>query len=248
MILMIPLRDSVPSRRVPFITYLLIVTNVLVFIFTKTLSNTQLHLLVFHFGFIPARLSSLLLYDSSVVITEALLPMVSSLFIHGSWFHLISNMWSLWLFGDNVEDNVGHIKYFLFYLLAGIFASFIHFIFNASSPIPVIGASGAISAVMGAYVVMFPFARITTLIPLLWIPFFIKVPAIFFMGIWFFSQITSGISTLIHTDLGGGIAWWAHIGGFIFGIFIINFIRTKSWRYRCSPYDEHYDCYDDSDR
>ncbi len=239
---MIPIRDSVPSRTTPLITYLLIAVNVGVFLYMHSLHAEQLHFFIVRLGFVPVRFSAMIRDGFQAATIEQTFPIFSSLFIHGSWFHLISNMWSLWLFGDNVEDSVGHFNYFLFYILAGVFASLIHYLFNMFSPIPVIGASGAIAAIMGAYVVMFPLARITTLVPLLWIPLFIKVPALFFMGIWFFSQVMSGISTLGQSELGGGIAWWAHIGGFIFGLFVINFIRKRHWRYRCSYDDDQYDC------
>lgn len=242
---MIPIRDSVPSRTTPYITYLLIAANIGVFLYMQTLHPQQAHFFVIQFGFIPVRFSAILRDGLQSLPIEWVFPIFSSLFMHGSWFHLISNMWSLWLFGDNVEDSVGHFKYLFFYIFAGIFASLIHFVFNMLSPIPVIGASGAIAAVMGAYVVLFPLARITTLVPLLWIPLFIKVPALFFMGIWFISQIMSGLSALGQSDLGGGIAWWAHIGGFVFGLFIISFIRKPTRRYQCSSYDDRYDCHVD---
>jgi len=142
--------------------------------------------------------------------------------LHGGWFHLIANMWSLYLFGDNVEDRLGHFRFFLFYLLAGVAANAVHFTVNHDSTLPVIGASGAIAGVMAAYLRLFPFGRIITLVPVFFIPYFFEIPAYIFMGLWFLTQVFSGTASLALAEGGGGIAWWAHIGGFAAGFLLIK--------------------------
>ncbi len=161
---------------------------------------------------------------------SAIYPFFTSMFLHGSWTHLISNMWSLWLFGDNVEDRLGHFRFILFYLLCGFLAMVSHFMFHTSSYIPAIGASGAIAGVMGAYFILFPYSRITTLIPVLFLPMFIKVPALVYLAVWFLLQLYNGaISTFIGVR-GSGIAWWAHIGGFLGGILLLKLLYTRRYR------------------
>jgi hypothetical protein len=147
------------------------------------------------------------------------------MFLHGGWFHVIANMWSLYLFGDNVEDRLGPVRFLLFYLLAGLAANLVHFVINHHSTMPVIGASGAIAGVMAAYLRLFPTARIITLFPIFFIPYFLEVPAYFFMGLWFVMQLLSGAASLAGAE--GGIAWWAHIGGFAVGYFLIKPLCSK---------------------
>lgn len=139
-----------------------------------------------------------------------------------------------------MEDRVGHLRFFVFYLLSGIVASLTHYVFNIHSPVPTIGASGAIAGVMGAYFIMFPLARIVTLVPVFWIPFFFEIPAVVFIGLWFISQVFSGIFELFGPVFGGGIAWWAHVGGFIFGAVAIRIFKKKRSRYRLFFDDEYY--------
>jgi len=152
------------------------------------------------------------------------------MFLHGGWMHFISNMWSLWLFGDNVEDCMGHLRFLIFYLLCGLAAGFIHFMFNPTAQVPTIGASGAIAGVMGAYFVMFPTARVITLVPIFFLPYFIEIPAVFYLGIWFMMQLFSGMFSLVLPTGAGGIAWWAHVGGFLFGILVLPFFRRRRGR------------------
>jgi membrane associated rhomboid family serine protease len=238
---MIPLRDNVPGQSTPWVTWLLILVNVLVFRYQTTLSPTELNDFIMSFGFVPMDLSRLLSEGPGTGMSMVSASMASSLFIHGSWIHLLTNMWSLWLFGDNVEDTVGHFRFLLFVIAGGICASLTHFIFNPESLLPTIGASGGVAAVMGAYLVMFPLARIVTLVPVLFIPFFFQLPAIVFIGFWFLTQVFGGVFVLFQ-PMTGGIAWWAHIGGFIFGVLIIPLIRKKRWEYRCFYEDGHYHC------
>ncbi len=209
---MLPIRDSQPSRSFPFINYLIILSTLFVFIIQITSENFEKF--IFDYGFIPSRFS-LSNFESYKYI-------LYSIFLHGGWFHLLSNLWFLHLFGDNVEDRLGHFKYLIFYLLTGFFAVFSQLIFNFNSEIPMIGASGAISGVAGAYFVLFKKARIEALVP----DFFgfvhlVELPAWFFLGYWFVIQIFSGIGSIVTFDINqGGVAWFAHIGGFIFGWWI----------------------------
>lgn len=226
---MIPLRDANPSRKRPVVTIFLIIINVLIFIFETSLPYNLLEEFLKIFGFIPLMLTKSLFGFLRGNIQLYILPVFTSMFLHGSWTHLISNMWALWLFGDNVEDRMGHFKFLMFYLISGAIAALVHYLFNFNSPVVTIGASGAIAGVMGAYFVMFPFARITTLIPLLWIPFFVDIPSFIYIGLWFISQISNGVLTLIGPLYGAGIAWWAHIGGFLYGAYVAPKFKRKRY-------------------
>lgn len=228
---MIPIRDTIPSRHKPLMIRYIITANIFVFLLQFIIPDNQLSGLVCYFGFIPREFNELL--QNQPVSIFNYYPLITGVFLHGGLFHLISNMWALWIFGDNVEDLMGHSRFLVFYLLCGIIANFAHFIFNATSPVPAIGASGAIAGVMGAYLIMFPYSRIVTLIPLFFIPFFIDIPAIIYLLVWFLTQIYSGaVYTLFDGRLAGGIAWWAHIGGFIGGAVLHKFfLKRRSYRY-----------------
>jgi membrane associated rhomboid family serine protease len=152
------------------------------------------------------------------------------MFLHGGWGHIISNMWILFIFGDNVEDRMGKIKYFLFYILCGLIASFTHFILHRNSPIPAIGASGAISGIMAAYMLLFPKSTIISIVPIIIIPLFIPIPALIYIGIWFLGQLLSGTTSLMLSDTATGIAFWAHIGGFLGGILFYRSFDSPSRR------------------
>lgn len=225
---MFPIRDTIPSRRTPIVNYLLIGINVLIFIFEISLGPAGLERVIRIFGMVPARydfgnLAALLNHPI------LLLSLISSIFLHGGWLHLISNMWTLFIFGDNVEDRLGSGRYLIFYLLAGIVANLLQaFLFQGSS-IPTVGASGAIAGVLGAYFLSYPRARVLTLIPLFIFPWFLEIPAIIYLGFWFVSQLYSGVFALGMPQGAsmGGIAWWAHIGGFIFGLLLVG---VFAWR------------------
>lgn len=228
---MIPIRDTIPSRRKPIVTRNIIVANIFVFIVQFIVPDNQISGLIYHFGFIPRDFNHML--QNQPISALFYYPFITGAFLHGGLFHLISNMWTLWIFGDNVEDRMGHSRFLVFYLLCSIAANFAHFMFNAASPIPAIGASGAIAGVMGAYLILFPYSRIVTLIPLFFIPYFIDIPAILYLLVWFLTQIYSGaVHTLTDGRLVGGIAWWAHVGGFIGGIILHRFfIQMRYYRY-----------------
>ncbi len=209
---MLPLRDDNPRLTTPFFTVLLILSNVGVFLYQLSLSPPAEQQFVYSFAMIPARIP-LAFTSPSITLGQAFVPLVTSIFLHGSWLHLLGNMWFLWVFGDNIEDSFGHFNYLLFYLVCGVGASLVHTVANLYSREPAVGASGAISGVMGAYIVLFPRARVITWVP----PFFIlPLPSVVVLAIWFAEQFLSGISTLGGHGA-GGVAWWAHIGGFIIG-------------------------------
>jgi len=210
---MIPLKDINPTRNFPFVNVMLISANVLVFLYQITLSPHAAKAFVMANATVPARLPAFLAGHAPASV--ALFPLFSSMFLHGELMHLLGNMLFLYIFGDNVEDSFGHIGYLFFYLLCGIGSGLIHVMFNWGSSVPALGASGAISGVMGAYAVMFPSHRILTFFFI----FLIPVPAILILGYWFALQFVAGINGL-GMATAGGVAWWAHIGGFLMGVVI----------------------------
>lgn len=220
---MIPIRDQIPTRTVPVINYLLIVANVVVFIF-QWLAGPYEQSLVYQFALIPYNfVSSLSLGDITDIFT--------SMFMHAGLAHIGGNMLYLWIFGDNVEDSMGHGRYLLFYLVGGVVASLTHIVTNPGSQIPTVGASGAIAAVLGAYLVLYPQSKVLTIIPL---GFFIRmslIPAGIVLGLWFVLQFFSGVLSLGGPDV-GGVAFWAHIGGFISGMVMAKlFARRRQPEY-----------------
>lgn len=207
---MIPLRDNIPSRRFALVNWLLIAANVLVFLFEVSLGNAQLERLISQYGLIPARVTA----DPS----GAWLTLFTSAFLHGGWTHLISNMLALFIFGDNIEDRMGHVGYLLFYLAGALAAGVLHTLTNFGSSVPTVGASGAIAAILGAYLILYPRARIMTLIPIVFLFPIVHIPAPVYLVFWFISQLFNGAAMIVaNTYQQGGVAWWAHIGGFIFG-------------------------------
>lgn len=222
---MIPIRDDNPYKTKPYMTWVLILASIGIFAFQMTLPYEELEALVIRYGFIPGELNALINEGDISLLGHVATSIFACMFLHGSWAHLLGNMWSLWLFGDNVEDKIGKINFLLFYLLSGVAASLVHFFVNMNSDLPVIGASGAIAGVMGAYVLMFPLAKIVTLIPIIWIPLFFRIPAFIFIGLWFFLQVFLGVSELATTQVAGGVAWWAHIGGFLFGAVMVRLYK-----------------------
>jgi membrane associated rhomboid family serine protease len=240
---MIPIRDDAPRFGTPYVNYFLLAANTVVFLFERMLSAWQRNLLVFEFGFIPAKVTALLggVHHIStrglhlaVTPDTALVPVLTSMFLHASWLHLIFNMWALWIFGDNVEDYLGHFWYLVFYLLSGCGGAILHYVFNSGSGIPSVGASGAIAGVMGAYLILYPSARVLTLVPLLFFFTFIHLPAWLVLGYWFLVQFLSGAATAIaySSQTSGGIAVWAHVGGFATGATLIKLFPSRPRRYR----------------
>jgi len=215
---MIPIRDQIPSKSYPVVTRAIIGLNVLAYLFQMTLGE-NIEPFIYTYGLVPARYS-IPEIAAHFTFGEQAFALLSFMFLHGGFFHLLGNMWFLHIFGDNVEDRMGPTRFLLFYLLCGWVSGFAHLWANWTSTMPTIGASGAIAGVMGAYLVLFPGARIITLIPIFFIPYFIEIPAIVFLGFWFLFQFF--YAALPGPEGGGGIAWWAHIGGFVFGMIAVK--------------------------
>ncbi len=214
---MIPLRDVIPSRTTPYVTITIIALNALVFLYQLTLGE-QGNDFVLYFGLIPAAFSWV--------------TVITSMFLHGGLMHFGGNMLYLWIFGDNVEDRMGHGRFVVFYLLCGMAAALAQTIMVPDSTIPMVGASGAIAGVMGAYFVLYPKSRIVTLVPIFIFFHIMEIPAIFFLGIWFLMQFAYGVgSVATATSGGGGVAFWAHVAGFVAGISgVIVFRRPERQR------------------
>jgi membrane associated rhomboid family serine protease len=209
---MFPIRDTIRSRSIPVVNYALIAANVLIYLFESALTQRGFQALIQSFGLIPA--------NFALTNLHSILTVFTSMFLHGSWFHVLSNMWVLFIFGDNVEDRMGSFRYLVFYLLAGILAALTHLFFAPNLTVPTVGASGAIAGVLGAYFYLFPRARVLTFVPLFILPWFVEVPAVVFLGLWFILQLFSGL--MVSGAAMGGIAWWAHVGGFIFGYLLVR--------------------------
>jgi len=218
---MIPIRDAIRSENFPIVNILIIALNIVAFVW-ELLQGPRLNQAFFLFGIVPIRYSN---PDLSQHLTtlQQLLPFLTSMFLHGGFLHILGNMWFLYIFGDNVEDNLGHLRYLFFYLLCGIASGMIHLFTNWHSQVPTIGASGAIAGVMGGYLLLYPKARILTLIPIFFFFQFVEIPAFIFLGFWFLLQIFSAGLTPPEV---GGIAWWAHIGGFASGIILVKILQV----------------------
>jgi membrane associated rhomboid family serine protease len=231
---MIPIRNAVPSRYPPVITWMLIITNCLVFLFQDSLSPYELKLLLRQFALIPARYTAFASGETELAAID-ILPFFSMMLLHGGWLHLILNMWTLWLFGPTVEDRLGHGRYLAFYLTCGLAASIAHVMFNPTSIVPALGASGAIAGILGCYMRLFPLARIVVLVPILFIPLFIEVYAFVFIGLWFLLQIFGSAAELLQPSSSGGVAWWAHVGGLVAGFTLGPLLVRSEQRYRVYP-------------
>jgi membrane associated rhomboid family serine protease len=215
---MFPLYDTVRSRTFPLITLTLILANIAAFLYELRMDPATLKEFIFTWGLIPARFLS----DASTGWTT----IFSSMFLHGGWFHIINNMWVLFIFGDNVEAGMGKIRYLIFYLLSGVAAGLLQTYILPSSLVPMIGASGAVAGVLGAYLILFPRSRIASLVPILFIFTIIEIPAMLYLIFWFVSQLYSGLFA-VEGGGGSGIAWWAHIGGFMFGLVSVFVFRRR---------------------
>jgi membrane associated rhomboid family serine protease len=230
---MIPLRDDVPSRTFPFVNIGLIALNILFFLFELGMGD-GLERFLYQAAVIPAHYTGA---DQALgpleIVTTTLspslaLPVLLSMFLHGGWMHIIGNMLYLWIFGDNVEDRMGHFRYLVFYLACGWIASYTHIWADPASRLPSIGASGAIAGVLGAYITLYPNARVVMLLPLGIFMELVQVPAFFFLGIWFLQQFFSGALSLASPSATGGVAWWAHIGGFAAGFALVRVFVRRS--------------------
>jgi membrane associated rhomboid family serine protease len=210
---MFPVSDVIPSRTTPVVTIAIIILNALAFLFELTLSDRELDEFVRAFGAVPAHFSWL--------------TVMTSMFLHGGWLHFLGNMLYLWIFGDNVEDRLGHVRYLMFYLFCGAVAALGQSITNPYSPVPMVGASGAIAGVMGAYFVLYPHSRVLTAVFIFFYLDLVEIPAIFFLGIWFFMQLFSGVGSIGADAASCGVAFWAHVGGFIAGAGLGGIVRLR---------------------
>ncbi|HEX9615230.1 MAG TPA: rhomboid family intramembrane serine protease [Bacteroidota bacterium] len=219
---MIPLRDHNPTRKRPYVNFGLVLVNILVFLYEVSLGS-GVEPVYYKLGVVPRDVMSAFAEYRYV---EGIIPFVTLMFLHGGWLHLGGNMLYLWIFGDNVEDKLGHTRYFVFYALCGLAAGILHVVLDPSSGIPTVGASGAISGVLGAYLVMFPRAKVLTLIPVFVFLQVAELPALLVLGFWFVIQFFNGLVSLGYETAGmGGVAWWAHIGGFLAGLLLILPLR-----------------------
>ncbi len=224
---MFPLRDSARTRGIPYVNLSIIALNLAIVALEAAMPPWAQRAFIYTYGFTPGP------FFRNPFSGQAL-TLLTSMFLHGGWYHVISNMWALYIFGDNIESRFGHGRYLLFYLATGVAAALTHAVLTPSSAIPTVGASGAVAGVMGAYILLFPHSRIVTLVPLFFLPWFVEVRALVFVGVWFFSQLFNGLFSLVpQADASAGVAWWAHVGGFVAGLALASAYladrRRPSW-------------------
>jgi membrane associated rhomboid family serine protease len=236
---MIPLKDDVPSKSFPLVTVALIVANVLVFLYEFSL-GPHLESFIRSWGATPAFFAQMLggtevvnpLGDPVRPLVPPFLTLFTSMFLHGGWMHLIGNMWYLWIFGDNVEDAMGKFRFIVFYLLTGLVAGLAQIFISPHSTIPALGASGAIAGVLGAYLILYPKARVLTIIPLGWYIQTVRLPALLVLGLWFVIQLFYGLASLPGAGQTGGVAFFAHIGGFVAGLVLVKLFQKRNRPFR----------------
>lgn len=234
---MIPIRDSIVVRTTPSVVYALIIANALVFLFQISMTGLIGREFIYEYALVPLRYANPDWAVYQGLSPNDYFPFVSSFFMHGGWLHILLNMWTLYIFGSSVESRYGSVAFFVFYMLCGLAANIAHFYFNQSSPVPVLGASGAVAGVMGAYAMTFPRARLIMLFPIVFIPLFFELPALSFVVLWFGLQVLQGAVEMLRPSMGGGIAWWAHIGGFIAGIALLPLLRLSGIGRGMTVYD-----------
>lgn len=217
---MIPIHDDNPTRRFPLLTILIIVINVAVFLFEVTRDPDELLAIVQTYGFIPAR------FFAEPGAPDVSITLLTAMFLHGGWLHLGGNMLYLWIFGNNIEDRLGRLRFMLFYIGCGVVASLAQAAIDQASTVPLVGASGAIAGVLGAYLVLYPHARVVTIIPVFFIIQLATLPAVFVIGLWFLLQVAQGVGSL---GMLTGVAWWAHVGGFLAGALAISPVAFTGW-------------------
>lgn len=231
---MFPIRDDNPTFITPYMTYALILLNVLIWVFIQGLGSTKaLALSVCTLGLISGELLQTIPTGTAFKVGPAIacvindtpswFTLISHMFLHGGWLHIIGNMWFMWVFADNVEDSMGHFRFFVFYLACGLFAAGLQIAFNPSAIVPMVGASGAIGGVMGAYIMLYPRVKVHLIVFLLIYITTVAVPALWMLGYWFFVQVIGGFSSI--GQVGGGVAFWAHVGGFAAGALLIHFFK-----------------------
>jgi membrane associated rhomboid family serine protease len=226
---LLPLYDNVPRGRIPFVTGIIIAATLYFFYLEATMTPTELSALFQQYALVPGQFTTSGGSFKLFLNPAAYLPFLSNIFLHGGWMHVISNMWALFLFGDNVEDRMGHFGFFTFYLLTGILAGGAHYYADPTSFVPTVGASGAVAGIMGAYIGLYPGARIITLVPIFIFPLFLRIPAFIYLGGWFALQFMEGMAALSEPVASGGVAWWAHVGGFVAGFLLCAFFLNPAY-------------------
>lgn len=227
---MIPFRTTAPATTSPIVTMLLIVANIGIFLFFLGLSPRDQQLFIYHYALVPVIYGEPALAVRHGFDPTNFWPLITNTFLHGGWLHLIFNMWTLWLFGPALESRLGILRFLVMYLLAGAAGSVGHLVFNLGSPVPALGASGAIAGVLGGYTLLYPQARVSIVQPILIFPVFFTIPAIVFTVIWFALQFLQGWASLSASPASGGIAWWAHIFGFLAGILLTTWLSPRHVR------------------
>ncbi len=226
---MIPIRDNIPNKKTPYVSWGIMAICIAVFLSMKMMPYETQRQLTYLYGMMPIRYSNPQWAISFGLAPDGYLSFLTSLFIHAGWLHIIANMWFLWIFANNIEDKMGHIKFLIFYLLCGLLATYLQWYFDPELAIPVVGASGAIAGVLGAYFFISPFARVVIWLPLLFLPIFFEIPAIAFLGFWAIIQFQNAASSILFEGVTVDVAWWSHVGGFIAGALIHPFfIKNES--------------------
>lgn len=220
---MIPIRDTAPCHSTPLVTWGIMVVCIIVFVSMQLMPESLSFRLINLYGMVPIRYTN----PYFGLPFDGYLSFLTSLFLHGNWLHLIMNMWFLWIFGDNVEDRMGHVPYLIFYLICGLLATFLQWFFDPFLAIPVVGASGAIAGVLAAYFFIYPLERVVVWVPILFLPIVIHVPAITFLGLWMLVQLYSATTAMLFGGVAVDVAWWAHLGGFITGSILYRFFLRK---------------------
>ncbi len=233
---MFPIKDDNPTTAKPVMTVTLIAINTIIFLYQVSLGPREAQLLIYQYGAIPAVVFGSRHLPANIAVIPSTISLFTSMFLHGGWMHLIGNMWYLWIFGDNVEAAMGRFRFLVFYLVSGLAASLCHAFSNLGSTMPTIGASGAISGVLGAYFLLYPRAQVLVLIPIFFFIRLMYVPAMLVLGFWFLLQLLSGT---LSTGQGGGVAWWAHIGGFVAGMLLVGLFKRRDVRFFNPPHP-HY--------
>lgn len=224
---MIPIRDNIACETTPYISWAIMAVCIGIFVLLQFLPEENQRQIIYLYGMVPMRYSSPELAFSTVLPVNHYLPFLTNLFLHASWLHIIINMWFMLIFAKNIEDRMGHGRFLLFYLFCGLSATYLQWLSDPSINIPLIGASGAVAGVLGAYFFIYPYARVVIWLPLLFLPIFFELPAIAFLGFWVIIQLQKASSVLLFDEVSTHIAWWAHIGGFITGA-LAHFIFLKS--------------------
>lgn len=230
---MFPIQVTSTSQCPPVGTWILIAINAIVFLAELSLPQPALEQFFYCFGIVPARYTHPEWASYVGFPADTYWPFLTSMFLHGGWIHLLGNMWTLWLFGEGVEDRLGTGRYLVFYLLCGISAGLIHFFTNPMSTVPTVGASGAIAGILGAYFILFPRAHVIVIVPIFFWPFFFDLPAVTYLAFWFFLQLFNGTLGLARPEQVGGVAWWAHVGGFAAGILLVGLFLPLRRRRVC---------------